>query len=96
LQLKKIGVVESSEIINRAASHNSPTFRDNPLSGKPSLSPLAPPLDVTAKSDVHIVVTVRKILTDHWSSGNHQLTQRLIDNGYIVNTNMFKQAEDII
>jgi len=34
LQLKKIGVIESSEIISRAASHNSPMFRDDSLSGK--------------------------------------------------------------
>jgi len=34
LQLKKIGVIESSEIISRAAYHNSSTFRDGPLSGK--------------------------------------------------------------
>jgi len=34
LQLKKIGVIESSEIISRAAYHNNSTFRDDPLSGK--------------------------------------------------------------
>jgi len=34
LQLKKIGVIESSETISRAAYHNSSTFRDDPLSGK--------------------------------------------------------------
>jgi len=34
LQLKKIGVIESSEIISRAAYHNSSTFCDDPLSGK--------------------------------------------------------------
>jgi len=34
LQLKKIGVIESSEIISWAAYHNSSTFRDDPLSGK--------------------------------------------------------------
>jgi len=29
-----LGVIESSEIISRAAYHNSSTFRDDPLSGK--------------------------------------------------------------